>query len=550
MSLVQRAQQSRAGLQNAAKGLLTLSGVKTILFYYVLSRYFLKAYRHVIATGMKQSVTDTWKWATLNVILLSIRFVPSARRKVELEMARVRSDIRAKLIPQGPRVVRHLSLPPDGKSVDWIVGEMQRMDDESEKTDAWKDGKVSGAIYHGGDDVQAVIMAAMERYCVSNPLHPDVFPAVRKMEAEVVAMCLRMYNHPDGCGVTTSGGTESIIMSCKAHREWAKAVKGITEPEIIVASSAHAAFDKAGHYFNIKIVKIPVNHVTRQADIGRIKRAINSNTIMLVGSAVNFPDGAMDDIPSLGQLAKKHNIGLHVDCCLGSFIVPFLEKAGYPTKPFDFRVPGVTAISCDTHKYGFAPKGSSVIMYRNTDLRQHQYFVVPDWAGGVYASPSIAGSRPGAIIAGTWAVMQYMGEDGYLASCKSIMGCAKRIMAAIRSEIPELYVLGNPPASVVAFGSASPNVNVHAVGDAMSSRGWHLNALVNPPGLHIACTRLTVGVVEQFIADLKECVEQVKGKPTGKGNMVTLYGLGSSSAVGHTMVAKVASIFLDTMYIA
>ncbi|KAG8859610.1 hypothetical protein FRB91_007496 [Serendipita sp. 411] len=356
MSLVQRAQQSRAGLQNAAKGLLTLSGVKTILFYYVLSRYFLKAYRHVIATGMKQSVTDTWKWATLNVILLSIRFVPSARRKVELEMARVRSDIRAKLIPQGPRVVRHLSLPPDGKSVDWIVGEMQRMDDESEKTDAWKDGKVSGAIYHGGDDVQAVIMAAMERYCVSNPLHPDVFPAVRKMEAEVVAMCLRMYNHPNGCGVTTSGGTESIIMSCKAHREWAKAVKGITEPEIIVASSAHAAFDKAGHYFNIKIVKIPVNHVTRQADIGRIKRAINSNTIMLVGSAVNFPDGAMDDIPSLGQLAKKHNIGLHVDCCLGSFIVPFLEKAGYPTKPFDFRVPGVTAISCDTHKYGFAPK--------------------------------------------------------------------------------------------------------------------------------------------------------------------------------------------------
>ncbi|KAG8838417.1 hypothetical protein FRC18_004697 [Serendipita sp. 400] len=199
-------------------------------------------------------------------------------------------------------------------------------------------------------------------------------------------------------------------------------------------------------------------------------------------------DGAMDDIPSLGQLAKKHNIGLHVDCCLGSFIVPFLEKAGYPTKPFDFRVPGVTAISCDTHKYGFAPKGSSVIMYRNTDLRQHQYFVAPDWAGGVYASPSIAGSRPGAIIAGTWAVMQYMGEDGYLASCKSIMGCAKRIMAAIRSEIPELYVLGNPPASVVAFGSASPNVNVHAVGDAMSSKGWHLNALVNPPGLHIACT--------------------------------------------------------------
>jgi len=365
-----------------------------------------------------------------------------------------------------------------------------------------------------------------------------------------VAMCLRMYNHPNGCGVTTSGGTESIIMSCKAHREWAKAVKGITEPEIIIPCSAHAAFDKAGHYFNIKDVNVPVDTMTRQTNESRIRRAINANTIMLVGSAVNFPDGAMDDIPALGALAKKHNIGLHVDCCLGSFIVPFLEKAGFPTRLFDFRIPGVTAISCDTHKYGFAPKGSSVIMYRDQSLRQYQYFVMPDWPGGVYGSPSIAGSRPGALIAGTWAVMQYMGENGYLESCRSIVGASKRIEAAVRKEIPELSVMGSPLASVVAFKSVDAAVNIHAVGDAMSARGWHLNALADPPGLHIACTRLTVGVVEQLITELKECIADVKGKPLGKGNMVTLYGLGSSSAVGPTMVGKVASIFLDTLYIA
>ncbi|PVG02577.1 putative sphingosine-1-phosphate lyase [Serendipita vermifera] len=549
MSLVQRSQQTRISLQNSLRNSLTLTGLKSAVFYYLLVRYILKTYRHIVGNGVSQSVVDAWKWLSLRAILLALK-LPAARRKVDAELAQVRKDIRNKLLPQGPNVIRHLALPAQGKSREEIVAEMERMDADFDHAHSWKDGKVSGAIYHGGEDVESVIMAALERYCVSNPLHPDVFPAVRKMEAEVVAMCLRMYNHPDGCGVTTSGGTESIIMSCKAHRDWAREVKGITEPEIVIATSAHAAFDKAGHYFNIKVVHVPVDPITRQINITKVKRAINSNTIMLVGSAVNFPDGAMDDIPALGALAKKYNVGLHVDCCLGSFIVPFLEKAGFPTRLFDFRVPGVTAISCDTHKYGFAPKGSSVIMYRNNELRQYQYFVMPDWPGGVYASPSIAGSRPGALIAGTWAVMQYMGENGYIESCKAIVGAAKRIEHAIRREIPELYVMGNPLASVIAFGSATSAVNVHAVGDAMSSRGWHLNALANPAGLHIACTRLTVPMVDQLIADLKDCVESVKGRPLGKGNMVTLYGLGSSSAVGPTMVGKVASIFLDTMYIA
>jgi len=258
----------------------------------------------------------------------------------------------------------------------------------------------------------------------------------------------------------------------------------------------------------------------------------------------------MDDISSLSVLAKKYHVGLHVDCCLGSFIVPFLEEAGFHMNPFDFRLEGVTSISCDTHKYGFAPKGSSVVMYRNADLRLYQYYVNPEWPGGVYASPGLSGSRPGALIAGTWAAMQFMGHDGYLASCKSIVTCRKTIQSAITSEIPELYVLGDPPSSVVAFGSKHPQVNVLEVGDLMAKRGWHLNALSKPAAVHIACTRLTVPVTHNFIADLKDSVRDAKGKPAGEGNMVAVYGLGNSSAVGPSMVGKLATSFLDALYIA
>ncbi|KAI0798527.1 pyridoxal phosphate-dependent transferase, partial [Irpex lacteus] len=368
------------------------------------------------------------------------------------------------------------------------------------------------------------------------------------MEAEIVSICLRMYNNPNGAGTTTSGGTESIIMSVKTHKDWAREVKGIKEPEMVVPVSAHAAFHKAAAYFGIKVHYIPIDSYTRQVDLKRVERATNANTIMLVGSAINFPDGCQDDIVALGKLAKKYNVGLHVDCCLGSFIMPFLEPAGFPVEPFDFRVEGVTAISCDTHKYGFAPKGNSVVMYRDSELRKFQYYVHPTWMGGLYASPSIAGSRPGALIAGTWAALQYMGSDGYLESCRSIVGAAKNIAKLVKAEVPELYVLGNPPASVVAFASKHPKVKAHEVGDRMSKKGWHLNAIVNPDAFHIAVTRLSAPLVDTFIADLKDAVREAKATPSEEGQMVRLYGLGKSTAAGPAIVGRIATVFLDTLY--
>ncbi|CDO76973.1 hypothetical protein BN946_scf184281.g20 [Trametes cinnabarina] len=516
--------------------------VKTAVVVYIIFTRLVKTERHVRARGIVHSVVDVYKSVVQETLLLALRF-PAARKKVENELAKARLEIEKKLVPQGPGVTRHLSLPDQGHDTDWIIKEMAKMDEESGSHVDWRDGKVSGAVYHGGEDMQKVIIAAMERYCVSNPLHPDVFPAVRKMEAEIVAMVLKLYNNPNGAGTTTSGGTESIIMAVKTYRDWARATKGITEPEMVVPITAHAAFDKGAAYLGVKVHTIPVHPETRQVDIKRVRRAINANTIMIVGSAINFPDGNQDDIFALGKLASKHKVGLHVDCCLGSFIMPFLEEAGFPVQPFDFRVEGVTSISCDTHK------GSSIIMYRDAALRRYQYYINPDWVGGLYGSPSIAGSRPGAIIAGTWAALQYMGHSGYLESCKQIVTAAKTIARRIKSEIPELRILGNPPASVVAFASAHESeLNVLEVGDAMSKKGWHLNALSKPAAVHIAVTRLTIPVVDQFIADLKDSVREAQITPSGKGTMVMLYGLGQSSAVGPTMVGHIAEAFLDTMY--
>ncbi|KAJ6625827.1 PLP-dependent transferase [Mycena sp. CBHHK59/15] len=533
----------------------TYETFKTVLFFYVLLKQSVKAQRHLRARGIVTSVREFYTWIAQHVLMLLLR-LPAAQRKVRTEMDKAKLDIEDKLVPKGMDVTRHLALPAEGQTTEWILAEMDKMDNELASAASWRNGKLSGAVYHGGADMEKVIVAAYAKYCVSNPLHPDVFPAIRKMEAEIVSMTLKLFNNPDGAGTMTSGGTESIIMSVKTHRDWARATKGITEPEIIIPSSAHAAFDKGAAYLKIKVHSIPVDPVTRKVDLKAVRRAINANTIMLVGSTINFPDGNQDDIEGLGKLAAKYKIGLHVDCCLGSFIVPYLEKAGlsvgvgekYKLYPFDFRVPGVTAISCDTHKYGFAPKGSSVIMYRDAELRRHQYYVNPDWAGGVYASPSLSGSRPGALIAGTWAAMQYMGSNGYLESCRTIVTCARSIADTIETSIPELYILGSPPASVVAFGSKHPKVNVLEVGDKMSQRGWHLNALSGPPALHIACTRLTVSMVDTFIADLKDAIKEAKLEPSGKGSMVALYGLGNSSAVGPSMVGQLATMFLDTMY--
>ena len=240
---------------------------------------------------------------------------------------------------------------------------------------------------------------------------------------------------------------------------------------MILPETAHTAFQKAGNYFGIKIHLVKCPAPNYQVDIPSVARLINGNTVLLVGSAPNFPHGIIDDISALSRLAFKKKIPLHVDCCLGSFLVPFLDKAGFETELFDFRLKGVTSISCDTHKYGFAPKGNSTVLYRSKELRTYQYFISPDWAGGVYASPNMAGSRPGALIAGCWVSMMSVGEAGYVKACHEIVGATKNVIDAIKSNqalAGDLDVIGNPLVSVVAFRSKT--LDIYDIADGMSGK--------------------------------------------------------------------------------
>ncbi|WWC58330.1 uncharacterized protein I303_100870 [Kwoniella dejecticola CBS 10117] len=521
------------------------------VIYWLLKYVFLDGFRHVRARGILGTAYEV-RNAIQAIVVRIMLSLPSSKAQLRLELGKTQAEIREKLVPRnypdGVTLTTVRKLPEQGRSKDWLESEWDNLKKlERGDVDA---GRVSGAVYHGGSELNEVINQAMAKFVVSNPLHPDVFPGVRKMESEVVSMVLNLFNGPNGAGTTTSGGTESILMAVKTYRDWAKATKGITRPEMVVPSTAHAAFWKASQYFKIKLHVIPVDASSRRADVKAMKRAINPNTIMLVGSAPNYPDGAIDPIPALAGLARKYDIGLHVDCCLGSFILPFMEKAGFGSdiEPFDFRVKGVTSISCDTHKYAFCPKGSSVIMYHSPKLRIYQYYVMIDWEGGVYASPSMAGSRPGSILAGAWAVLNHIGEDGYTQSCREIITASRTFIQGLKERFSEdLFVLGDPKACVVAFGSKT--LNVYAIGDGMSKKGWHLSALGGGvSGLHMAFTRLSAQKVDKLLDDLEIVIQEIKASPdTQKGDLVALYGLGQTS-VGPHVIGKVAECFLDTLY--
>jgi sphinganine-1-phosphate aldolase len=288
--------------------------------------------------------------------------------------------------------------------------------------------------------------------------------------------------------------------------------------------------------------------------------------VLLVASAPNYPHGIVDDIPKISRLATEHGIPMHVDCCLGSLIIAFLKKSGFPSPyesegGFDFRQPGVTSISVDTHKYAFAPKGSSVLLYRNRSYRNYQYFLFPDWSGGAYASPSMAGSRPGSLIAGAWATLMKMGEAGYINSCQQIVGAAKKFETTLLTNPilkSHIGIIGHPLASVVAFTSKNDEIETYDIADAMDARGWHLNALQSPPAIHCAFTIPTAKAVDGLISDLIEVITEIafrieERKVNGKqsvrqsGKSAVLYGVGGSIA-DMNAVSQFAEGFLDTLY--
>jgi glutamate/tyrosine decarboxylase-like PLP-dependent enzyme len=345
-------------------------------------------------------------------------------------------------------------------------------------------------------------------------------------------------------GTVSSGGTESILLAMKAYRDWALDTKGITRPEMIVPSTAHAAFEKAAQYFRIKLIRIPVD-AAYKADVAATAQAINRNTIALVGSAPAFPHGTIDPIHELSELARRQGLGFHTDACLGGFVLPWAEKLGYEVPLFDFRLPGVTSMSADTHKYGYAAKGTSVVLYRGRELRRYQYFAATEWPGGLYFSPTFAGSRPGALSAACWAAMVAMGEQGYMEATKRILETASVIREGIR-EIEELQVLGEP-LFVIAF--ASKTLDVYKIMDAMTERMWSLNGLHKPPCIHICVTlrHTQPGIAEKFISDLKSAVEFVRANPDVKGGMAPVYGMAATIPL-RGMVGDMLKRYMDLLY--
>eukprot|EP00698_Gefionella_okellyi_P023577 TRINITY_DN809_c0_g1_i1.p1 TRINITY_DN809_c0_g1~~TRINITY_DN809_c0_g1_i1.p1 ORF type:complete len:463 (+),score=94.06 TRINITY_DN809_c0_g1_i1:1432-2820(+) len=443
----------------------------------------------------------------------------------------------------GPDVGQFHQIPEHGLPHS-KVAEMLELQQQYE-VKKWESGKASGAVYHGGQETIDLATRAFHLFSASNPLHSDLFPCVRKMEAEVVRMTVNMlHGDAEACGVMTSGGTESILMACKAYRDWGRATKGIKRAEIIAPVSAHAAFDKAGQYFGIKVHRVPHGKDYR-ADVSAMKRLINRNTVALVASAPEFPHGMIDPIEDLSAVALKYNIGLHVDCCLGGFFLPWAEQEGFDIPAFDFRVRGVTSISADTHKYGFATKGSSVICYRSHQLRSYQYFVAADWTGGIYPSPGIHGSRPGALIACAWSAMLAMGQNGYRKNVRDIMNARIAITNGVKAH-PDLYVIGEPKAMVVSFAAKAP-ISTYAVADAMSAKGWNLNSLQFPPSVHISCTRMTVGAVSDFLKDLNDAVVEAKSAPDKfKDGAGAIYGMAASTP-DRTLVDALARAYMDTV---
>jgi sphinganine-1-phosphate aldolase len=473
-----------------------------------------------------------------------LKNIPSISQKIEKQYEGMMADLESSLKPYKNGFSTFAKLPEVGRSKEEILREMEAL--RTLEQDLWKDGFVSGAVYHGDQEHIAFLNRIYALNSQSNPLHADVWPSATKFEAEIVAMTAEMLGGAgqDVCGTVSSGGTESILLAMKTYRDRARQEKGITKPEMVVPITAHAAFDKASQYFNIKMVHIPVNEFLR-ADVVAASKAITRNTIVLVGSAPTFPHGMIDPIEELSELARERGIGFHTDACLGGFVLPWAEKLGYPVPPFDFRLPGVTSMSADTHKYGYAAKGTSVVLYRGQSLRRYQYYTATDWPGGLYFSPTFAGSRSGALSAACWAAMVSIGAEGYMAATEKILKTAEAIKQGILN-ITELRLLGD---SLFVIAFASDSLDIYKVLEAMSHKGWSLNGLHKPACVHLCVTlrQAQPGVADRFLQDLQEAVEHVKANPQEKGSMAPVYGMAATIPL-RGVVSDMLKRYLDLIY--
>ena len=428
--------------------------------------------------------------------------------------------------PYADRLGVNSRMPEKGRPRDEIIAELRAI--ASEEDAFWQTGKCSGTMYCGDMEHYAFLKEAYGLYAHVNALQRDMCPSATRFEGEIIAMTLdllhadaaRPGSHP--AGAVTSGGTESILTALLVYREQAQKERGIAVPQVILPETAHPAFRKGAHLFGLEIIDAPIDAETTLVDTDFVREAITARTAVIVGSACNYGYGTIDPIDRLSEIALEKGVGLHVDACLGGFILAWGQELGYDIPVFDFRLPGVTSISADTHKYGYAPKGTSVLACRDRTLRDYASFTQAHWTGGKYLSPGIAGSRSGGLLAATWAAMVSMGREGYLRYAKLIFETAFAMQNAVRSH-PELRIFGEP---TFCFGFTSDQFDIYHLNDFMRQLGWRFNGLQHPNGVHMCVTRPQTqpGVVDAFTKDLADAVAYAKGPHDAPPKTGAIYG--------------------------
>jgi sphinganine-1-phosphate aldolase len=386
---------------------------------------------------------------------------------------------------------------------------LAHLDDLKRDDVRWRDGRAFTLVYYGGADVLAVAEEAYRRYSSENALNTDAFPSLRRLQSDVVAIVGDwLQAGDDGAGFMTSGGTESILMAVKAARERGRKERGITEPNVVLPTSAHAAFEKGCYYFGLESRRVAVGADWR-ADVAAMQDAIDDNTVLLVGSAPQYPQGVIDPITEIAALAGDRNINCHVDACMGGVTLTYMARLGEAVPPWNFAVPGVTSISVDLHKYGYTAKGASVIMHRSKHLRGYQTYVTDNWLGGVYGSSGVLGTKGGGSMAAAWAVMHYLGDEGYMRATSTARAACLQLAEAVRA-IPQLAIRAEPQATLLAFGAAGDSqLDVFAVADALWRRGWYVDRQGPPPSLHCTVSVVHEGRIETFVNDLQASLAEV-----------------------------------------
>jgi glutamate/tyrosine decarboxylase-like PLP-dependent enzyme len=386
---------------------------------------------------------------------------------------------------------------------------LSRLDELRSRDVRWREGRAFTLAYSAGPEVEALAADAHRRFATENALNTDAFPSLRTIQAEVVAFVGSWLEAgPDGAGFMTSGGTESLLLAVKAARERGRRERLITQPNIVLPTSAHAAFEKGCYYFGLESRRVAVGEDWR-ADVDAMADAVDDNTVLIAGSAPQYPQGVIDPISAIAEIAAERDINCHVDACMGGITLTYLRRLGYEIPPWNFEVPGVTSISVDLHKYGYTTKGASVLMHRNKVLRSYQTYLTDNWLGGLYGSSGIMGTKGGGPMAAAWAVMHLLGDEGYLRLTRSAKETCDRL-AAILDSIPELTLRAQPEVTLIAFGATNPEAfDVFALADSLWRKGWYVDRQGPPDSVHCMVNAVHASHLDEFEIDLRASVAEV-----------------------------------------